>query len=46
MITVYLDPAAHHQLRVLGLETGRSGQDLAVEALNDLFQRHGKGRIA
>ena len=31
---------------MLGLETDRSGQDLLVEALNDLFQKHGKARIA
>ena len=45
-VTMYLDPAAHRQLRMLGLETDRSGQDLLVEALNDLFQKHGKARIA
>ena len=45
-VTIYLDTAAHRQLRMLGLETDRSGQDLLVEALNDLFQKHGKARIA
>ena len=45
-VTIYLDTAAHRQLRMLGLETDRSGQDLLVEAVNDLFQKHGKARIA
>ena len=45
-LTVYLDPAAHRQLRLLGLEQGRSGQDLALEALNDLFRKNGKPPIA
>ena len=45
-LTVYLDPAAHRQLRVLGLEKERSGQDFVIEALNDLFQKHGKPPIA
>lgn len=45
-LTVYLDPAAHRQMRLLGLEQGRSGQDLVVEALNDLFRKNGKPPIA
>ena len=43
---VYLDSAAHLQLRMLGLETSRSVQNLLIEAINDLFQKHGKARIA
>ena len=45
-VTVYLDAAAHRQLRLLAVEQGRSGQDLAVEAINDLFGKYGKARIA
>ena len=45
-MTIYLDTAAHRQLRMLALEQNRSVQDLAVEVLNDLFQKHGKPRIA
>ena len=45
-VTFYLDPAGHQQLRMIGLETGRSAQSLLVEAANDLFQKHGKPRIA
>ena len=37
---------AHRQLRMLALEQSRSVQDLAIEAFNDLFQNHGKPRIA
>ena len=45
-VTIYLDPAAHRQLRLLALEQDRSVQDLSVEATNDLSQKHGKARIA
>ena len=45
-LTVYLDPAAHRQMRLLGLEQSRSGQDLIIEALNDLFRKNGKPPIA
>ena len=45
-VTIYLDTAAHRQLRLLAVEQGRSGQDLVVEAINDLFGKHGKARIA
>ena len=44
--TVYLDAAAHHQLRALALEHRQSNQSLLTEAVNDLFQKHGKSRIA
>ena len=44
--TVYLDAAAHHQLRAIALETGQSTQALLTDAVNDLFQRHDKPRIA
>ena len=45
-VTIYLDAAAHRQLRLLAVEQDRSGQDLVVEAINDLFGKHGKARIA
>ena len=45
-VTIYLETEVHRQLRMLGLETNRSGQDLLVEAVNELFQKHGKARIA
>ena len=45
-VTIYLDTAAYRQLRMLALEQSRSVQDLMTEATNDLFQKHGKARIA
>ena len=44
--TVYLDAAAHYQLRALALAQGQSTQALLTEAVNDLFQRHDMPRIA
>ena len=45
-ITVYLDAAAHRQLRLLALEQDSSAQQMVADAINDLFQKHGKPRIA
>ena len=45
-ITFYVDPAAHQQLRILGIEAGESTQTLMTEAVNALFQRRGKPPIA
>ena len=45
-VTIYLDTAAHRQLRMLALEQDSSVQHLAIEAFNDLFQKHRKPRIA
>ena len=45
-VTVYVDPAAHRQLRILAVEQDRPSQELMVEALNDLFQKYDKPRIA
>ena len=45
-VTIYLDTAAHRQLRMLALEQSRSVQNLMTEATNDLFQKLGKARIA
>ena len=45
-MTIYLDTAAHRQLRMLALEQSRFVQDLMTEATNDLFQKLGKARIA
>lgn len=46
VVTFYVKPEAHKQLRLLGLEQGSSVQELMTEALNDLFGKHGKSRIA
>ena len=45
-ITFYVDPAAHQQLRILGIEAGESTQALMTEAVNALFERRGKPPIA
>lgn len=46
VVTFYIKPEAHKQLRLLGLEQGRSVQELMVETLNDLFNKYGKSQIA
>ena len=45
-LTLYVDPAAHRQLRMLAIETNMSAQALLVEAVNDLFQKQGKLGVA
>lgn len=45
-ITGFFDPAVSKQLKQIGLETDATVQDLMREALNDLFQKHGRARIA
>lgn len=37
---------AKKQLRILAAETGTTQQDLMTEALNLIFQKHGKPQIA
>lgn len=42
-----IDQAAKTQLEFLRLEIGaKSVQSLMIEAINDLFEKHGKNRIA
>ena len=46
-INFRVDPAAKRQLEFLRLEIGaKSIQDTLVEAMNDLFEKYGKDRIA
>lgn len=46
-INFRVDPAAKRQLEFLRLEIGaKSMQELLIEAMNDLFEKHGKDRIA
>lgn len=46
-INFRVDPAAKRQLEFLRLETGtKSLQELLIEAMNDLFEKYGKDRIA
>ena len=43
---MYVDPAAAKQLKRLAVDEDTSIQTLMVEALNDLFAKKGKNRIA
>lgn len=42
----YIDPAGARELKLLAVDTGRSQQDLLVEAINDLLVKHGKRPLA
>jgi hypothetical protein len=35
-----------NQFKILGINEGKTGQELLAEALNDLFVKHGKPPIA
>ena len=45
-VSAYVDEDTHRQFRILSAELKRSGQNLLVEALNDLFKKYGKSPIA
>lgn len=44
--TFHCEPAALEQLKALAFHTRKSEQALMREALNDLFTKHGKPRLA
>ena len=44
-VTIWLPKQAHAQLSYLKIETGTSVQELGVEAINLLFERHEKPQI-
>jgi hypothetical protein len=44
--TTWIDEAALKELRDLSHETGRKQQELIAEALNMLFAKYGKRRVA
>lgn len=46
VVTYYLDPEPFTQLKILSAKTGITIQDLSLEALNLLFERHQISRIA
>ena len=46
MIAGYFDPAVSRQVKEIGLIHDMSTQALLREALNDLFEKHGKPPIA
>jgi len=45
-IAGFFDPAVSRQLKEIGLDKDKSVQALLTEALNDLFEKHGRSRIA
>jgi len=45
-VTASLDPAAHKQLRQLGLDRDMTTEALLIEAINDLFKKYAKRPIA
>jgi hypothetical protein len=46
IVTYYLEPEPFVQLKVLSAKTGKTVQELNVEALNLLFEKHQVSRIA
>ena len=46
VVTYYLEPEPFVQLKVLAAKTGRTVQELTLEALNLLFEKHQVSRIA
>lgn len=45
-LTTAVDPGVHLQFRQLALELDKKGEALLIEAINDLFRKHGKPPIA
>jgi hypothetical protein len=45
-VAAHFDPAVSRQLRQLALEEDSSMQELLREAINDLFEKKGKPRLA
>jgi hypothetical protein len=45
-LTLRLPPVVHDQLREMAFHSRKSQHALLLEALNDLFQKHGKPPIA
>ena len=45
-ISAFVDVQTHQQFRILSIEQRRSGQQLLIEAVNDLFRKYGKEPIA
>ena len=45
-IAGFFDPVVSRQLKEIGLEKDASVQALLAEALNDLFEKYGRSRIA
>ena len=45
-IAGFFAPEVSNQLKILGINSGKTVQDLLTEAINDLFTKHKKAPIA
>ncbi|MCP4373756.1 MAG: hypothetical protein GY797_37495, partial [Deltaproteobacteria bacterium] len=45
-LTAFFDPDAIKQLKLIGIEEGKTLQSMTEEAINDYFAKHGKAQIA
>lgn len=45
-VTVWFEPDVVKQLKLIGIETGMTIQDMMRESLNDFFAKHRKAQIA
>jgi hypothetical protein len=45
-MTFYVSPDTHREVRMLALQMDKTGEELFIEAINDLFVKHGKPPIA
>jgi len=45
-IAGFFAPEVSKQFKIMGINTGKTGQELLAEALNDLFTKYGKSPIA
>lgn len=45
-IAAHVNPEAAKQFKLLALQQERTVQNLLIEAINDLFNKHGMSRIA
>ncbi|ACL63309.1 ribbon-helix-helix domain-containing protein [Methylobacterium nodulans] len=45
-IAVYIDPAAHKQLKLFAVHNDRGIQDCMLEAIDLFFQKHGLNMLA
>lgn len=45
-ITVWVEPEVYRMIKLIGLDTDMTTQDVMMEAINDLLAKRGKGRLA
>lgn len=45
-INAFIDPVVAKELKLLAIETGKTQQELFIEALNDLLIKHGMKPLA